>query len=69
MYARKFGEISNKESNTTLHSRKSQVSSNNNIRIKKNGDTNFDVTMGSFNGAGICELVGVYLLRILGEKK
>ena len=27
-----------------------------------------DVTMGSFDGAELCELVGVYILLILGEK-
>ena len=28
----------------------------------------FDVTMGSFDGAELCELVGLYILHILGEK-
>ena len=35
---------------------------------KKNGDPDFDVTMGSFGGAELCELVGLYILHILGEK-
>ena len=34
----------------------------------KNGDPDFDVTMGSFDGAELCELVGLYILHILGEK-
>ena len=28
--------------------------------IKKSGDEDFDVPMGCFNGAEICELVGTY---------
>ena len=27
-----------------------------------------DVTMGSFDGADLCELVGLYILHVLGEK-
>ena len=30
--------------------------------VKKGDDILFDVTMGSFDGAKICELVGLYLL-------
>ena len=28
----------------------------------------FDVTMGAFDGAEVCELVGIYLLSILATK-
>ena len=35
---------------------------------KKDGDFYFDVTMGSYDGAEICELVGLYILHVLGEK-
>ena len=31
--------------------------------VKKNGNPLFDVTMGSFDGAEVCELVGLYLLN------
>ena len=40
--------------------------------MKKTGE-NFDVAMGSFDGAEICELVGLFLLdrlaSVLGKKK
>ena len=36
--------------------------------MKKNNDSMFDVTMGSFDGAEICDLVGLYLLHHLAEK-
>ena len=34
---------------------------------KKTAPTCFDVTMGSFDGAELCELVGIYLLSKLLE--
>ena len=47
-----------------MHSRKSLLFNNNEIWVKKD-NPNFDVTMGSFDGAEVCELVGLYLLNIL----
>ena len=35
---------------------------------KREGSKDFDVTMGSFDGAEICELVGLYILYILSTK-
>ena len=35
--------------------------------IKKGDDTVFDVIMGSFDGAEICELIGLYLLDKLSS--
>ena len=67
-YAITLVNISDKEINTIMHSRKSLLFNNTDIWIKKNGDTDFDVTMGSFDGAELCELVGLYILHILGEK-
>ena len=51
-----------------MHSRKSLLFNNTDIWIKKYGDLDFDVTMGSFDGAELCELVGLYILHSLGEK-
>ena len=51
-----------------MHSRKSLVFNNKSVWIKREGDPDFDVAMGSFDGAEICELVGVYILNLLGEK-
>ena len=36
------------------------------IWVKK-GNSSFDVTMGSFDGAEICEIVGLYLLNKLSD--
>ena len=41
---------------------------NTDIWIKKEGNKDFDVTMGSFDGAEVCELVGLYILHILSTK-
>ena len=36
--------------------------------MKKDSKNLFDVTMGSFDGAEICELVGIFILNTLAEK-
>ena len=67
-YAKTLVNISHEEINTIMHSRKSLLFNNTDRWIKKNGDSDFDVTMGSFDGAELCELVGLYILHILGPK-
>ena len=47
------------------HARKSLLFDKNNVCIKKGENTIFDITMGSFDGAEVCELVGLYLLEKL----
>ena len=67
-YAKTLVNISDEEISTIMHSRKSLLFNNTDIWKKKNGDSDFDVTMGSFDGAELGELVGLYILCILGEK-
>ena len=67
-YAQSFVTINKEEVKTIMHSRKSLLFNNTSVWIKREGDPDFDVTMGSFDGAEICELVGVYILNVLGEK-
>ena len=66
--AQSFVTISKEEVKTIMHSRKSLLFNNTSVWIKREGDPEFDVTMGSFDDAEICELVGVYILNALGEK-
>ena len=66
-HAKSFVTISKEEINTIMHSRKSLLFNNTSVWIKEEGDPEFDVTMSSFNGANICELVDVYILKVLGE--
>ena len=68
IYAKTPVNISDEETNTIIDSRKSLLFNNTDIWIKKNEDPDFDETMGSFDGAELCELVGLYILHILGEK-
>ena len=35
---------------------------------KKSTNSCFDVTMGSYNGTEICELVGIFILKLLEDK-
>ena len=67
-YAKTLVNFSDEEINTIMHSRKSLLFNNTDIWIKKNVDPDFDVTMGSFDGVELCELVGLYILHILGAK-
>ena len=67
-HALTFVRINNEKINVIMHSRKSLLFDSNNIWIKKDGHPNFDVTMRSYDGAEICELVGLYILDVLGEK-
>ena len=51
-----------------MHCRKSLLSSNSDISIKKDSNKDFDAATGSFYGAEICDLVGLYILYILSTK-
>ena len=48
-----------------MKSRKTLLFSNNKPRVKTTGKENFDVPMGCYNGAEICELVGTYIFNKL----
>ena len=62
-FSGKFTSIDKKVIDTIMHSGKSLLFSNNEIGVKKD-NPDFDVTMGSFDRAEVCELVGLYLLII-----
>eukprot|EP00794_Sanderia_malayensis_P020876 gene20876-22928_t len=61
-FAENFIDIDPNDKNIILHARKSLLFTNDDVWLKKNGDPNFDVTMGSFDGAELCEIVGLYIL-------
>ena len=60
-YAKQHLRMKKIDYDTIMHARKSLLYSGNEPWIKKNGGI-FDVTMGAFDGAEVCELVGIYLL-------
>ena len=57
-WADNFYNFSTQEKEVVQHARKSYLFQNGNPWVKKN-DENFDVTMGSYDGAEVCELVGL----------
>ena len=67
-YARTFVDASSDEGETIMHCRKSLLFNNSDIWIKKEGNKDFYVTMGSFDSAEICDLLGLYILYILSTK-
>ena len=64
-FASDFDEISDQEKHIIVQAKNSLLFSETQAWCKKNSSSNFDVTMGSFDGAETCELVGSYLLSQL----
>ena len=52
---------------TINHARKSLLFDKDNVWVTKD-NCEFDVTMGSYDGAELCELVGLYLLDLLTKE-
>ena len=67
-FGRKFTNISTEELQIIMHTKRSLLFENDVAWVKKGDSGEFDVTMGSFDGAKTCELVGLYILNILGNK-
>ena len=59
--------IDNKIIKTILHPCNSLLFNKNEVSVKKD-NPDFDVTMSSFDGLEVCELVGLYLLDILRKE-
>ena len=66
-FAKNYVDIPKKDFDTILHARKSLLFNKTNVWIKKVGGL-FDVTMGAYDGAEVCELIGTYMLHIIGQK-
>ena len=58
-------EITGEEKEIVIQAKRSVLFNDNQTWSKKSADSHFDVTMGSFDGAETCELVGYYLLSQL----
>ena len=65
-FAKSYVDIEDSDIYTILHLRKSLLCSTDDVWIKHSGSL-FDVTMGSYDGAEICELVGLFLLSKLSN--
>ena len=60
-FASKHTFIDNDTFRVIMHARKSLLFSKDDVWVKKDNPS-FDVTMGSYDGAEVCELVGLYIL-------
>lgn len=65
-FARQYVTITDSDMEVIFHARKSLLFDNGRPWIKRKGSL-FDVTMGSYDGAEICELVGAFLLKKIKE--
>ena len=64
-FAAQLDEITDKEKATIIQAKNSLLFDENVVWCKKESNSLFDVTMGSFDSAETCELVGSYLLSKL----
>ena len=71
-FARQFIQISDDDLSSIKQARRTLLFEGKTLWIKKSGDEDFDVPMGCFNGAEICELGGTYiqskLTKIMNKK-
>ena len=62
-------DIPEKDISIIIQSRTTLLFNNKEPWLKKSGNEEFDVPMGCFDGAEVCELVGVYILHLLKTVK
>ena len=67
-FASQFDDITEDEKHIIMQAKNSLLFNEREAWQKKDGNPNFDVTMGSFDGAETCELVGAYLLSQLPQR-
>ena len=66
-FAKIHTTISEQEVNIIWHARKSLLFNTSSIWTKR-GKSEFDVTMGSYDGAEVCEFLGLNILDLLSKK-
>ena len=64
-FARQYIEIKSTDAEIIFHARKSLLFERGKTWMKREKNSLFDVTMGSYDGAEVCELVGVFMLNNL----
>ena len=66
-FAKEITDISREDMQIMYHARKSLLFSNEKPWMKREGNL-FDVTMVAYDGAEVCELVGIFMLNKISEK-
>ena len=64
-FAENYISISKEDIRIIKHCRKSLLFYENEAWKKKDTNTTFDVTMGSYDGAEVCKLIGIYIQSLL----
>ena len=67
-YASQFTCITPQDRHIIIHAKTSLLYHLNTPWAKRNTTDMFDVTMGSYDGAETCELIGVYMLSLISAK-
>ena len=67
-FTKELTHVSDEKIRVIKHCRKSLLYNNETPWVKKNTPGNLDVTMGSYDWAEVCELVGVYILSLLANR-
>ena len=67
-WAKQFTTVSEQDTHIIKHARKSLLFTNGKTWTKQNSINSFDVTMGSYDGWEICELVGLFFLITLEKR-
>ena len=68
-FAKNYTTISEKDIDIIMHCRKSLLFDNETAWTMKNHSSMFDVTMGSFDGGEVCELIRLFLLNNLQQPR
>ena len=66
-FAKKYTFIEDSEIDTIMHACKSILSYDGRVWRKKNEQDLYDIPMGSFHGAEVCDLVGLHILSKLSS--
>ena len=64
-FARNITSTNDEELEIIFQARRTILFNSGNPWVKKNGDGDFDVPMGCYDGAEVCELVGAFMLNCL----
>ena len=66
-FAKEHVPITRKDVEVIFHARKSVLYNDGEAWVKKEGGS-FDVAVGAYDGAEVCELIGIYMLYLIGKK-
>ena len=67
-YAKQHTTVTEQDIEIIMHSRKTLLFDKNEPWVKRGDSPMFDVAMGCYDGAEVCELVGLYILHKLSSK-